>query len=201
MKVYTQHIGDPKKTKAKVVSRKVGGKKSFGVVTKDGPPDPLPRGVFRIEVRHRSEVSHAKKHHDGEDVLEEDEVEACAMEVCADVDVDVTGATPMAEAAQRMSSEKNKKGAKDKDASAKCDDDKSATSSGSDSSSDGSNSDADANDHDADAATDGEAPGDGSGKDSDDDVSVSVACLVRNNFVTCSMSVYLHQMHRQRVPT
>ena len=60
----------------------------------------------------RSEVSHSKKHHDGEDVLEEDEVEACAMEVCTDADVDVRGATTMAEAAQRMSSEKNKKGAK-----------------------------------------------------------------------------------------
>ena len=43
-------------------------------------PDPMPRGAFKIEVRHVSEVSHAKKHHDGEDVLEEDEVEACAME-------------------------------------------------------------------------------------------------------------------------
>ena len=51
----------------------------------------------------RSEVSHSKKHYDGEDVLEEDEVEARAMEVCADADVDVTGATTMAEAAQRMS--------------------------------------------------------------------------------------------------
>ena len=57
----------------------------------------------------RSEVSHSKKHHDGEDVLEEDEVEACAMEVCADADVDVTGATTMAEAAQRMSSDKIRK--------------------------------------------------------------------------------------------
>ena len=75
-------------------------------------PDPMPRGAFKIEVRHVSEVSHAKKHHDGEDVLEEDEVEACAMEVCTDADVDVRGATTMAEAAQRMSSEKNKKGAK-----------------------------------------------------------------------------------------
>ena len=44
-------------------------------------PDPMPRGEFKIEVRHVSEVSNAKKkHHDGEDVLEEDEVEACAME-------------------------------------------------------------------------------------------------------------------------
>ena len=43
-------------------------------------PDPMPRGEFKIEVRHVSEVSHAKKHRDGEDVLEEDEVEACAME-------------------------------------------------------------------------------------------------------------------------
>ena len=63
-------------------------------------PDPMPRGTFKIEVRHVSEVPHAKKHHDGEDVLEEDEVEACAMEVCADADVDVGGATMMAEAAQ-----------------------------------------------------------------------------------------------------
>ena len=58
-------------------------------------PDPMPRGAFKIEVRHVSEVSHAKKHHDGEDVLEEDEVEACAMEVCTDADVDVRGATMM----------------------------------------------------------------------------------------------------------
>ena len=43
----------------------------------------------------RSEVSHY-----GEDVLEEDEVEARAMKVFADADVDVTGATMMAEAAQ-----------------------------------------------------------------------------------------------------
>ena len=43
-------------------------------------PDPMPRGAFKIEVRHVSEVPHAKKHHDGEDVLEEDEVEACATE-------------------------------------------------------------------------------------------------------------------------
>ena len=68
-------------------------------------PDPMPRGTFKIEVRHVSEVPHAKKHHDGEDVLEEDEVEVCGREVCADADVDVRGATTMAEAAQRMSSE------------------------------------------------------------------------------------------------
>ena len=37
-------------------------------------PDPMPRGAFKIEVRHVSEVSHAKKHHDGEDVLEEEGV-------------------------------------------------------------------------------------------------------------------------------
>ena len=43
-------------------------------------PDRMPRGAFKIEVRHVSEGSHGKKHHDGEDVLEEDEVEACAME-------------------------------------------------------------------------------------------------------------------------
>ena len=45
-----------------------------------------------------------KKNHDGEpgvrEVLEGDEVEACAMEICADADVDVTGAMTMAEAAQ-----------------------------------------------------------------------------------------------------
>ena len=54
--------------------------KSFMTVT---VPDRMPRGAFKIEVRHVSEVSHAKmpkKHHDGEDVLEEDEVEASAME-------------------------------------------------------------------------------------------------------------------------
>ena len=34
----------------------------------------------KIEMRHVSEVTHDEKHHDGEDVLEEDEVEACAME-------------------------------------------------------------------------------------------------------------------------
>ena len=40
----------------------------------------------------------AKKHHDGEDVLEEDEFEACAMD--------------QAEVTQRMSSEENTKSAK-----------------------------------------------------------------------------------------
>ena len=59
---------------------------------------------FKIEMRHRSEMSHSKKNHDGEhgirEVLEGDEVEACAMEICADADVDVTGAMAMAEAAQ-----------------------------------------------------------------------------------------------------
>ena len=43
-------------------------------------PDPMPRGAFKIEMRHVSEVTHDEKHHDGEDVLEEDEVEACATE-------------------------------------------------------------------------------------------------------------------------
>ena len=64
-------------------------------------PDPMPRGAFKIEMRHVSEVSHAKmpkEHHDGEDVLEEDEFEACAMD--------------QAEATQRMSSEENNKSAK-----------------------------------------------------------------------------------------
>ena len=61
-------------------------------------PDPMPRGAFKIEVRHVSEVSHAKKHHDGEDVLEEGEFEACAMD--------------QAEATQRMSSEESNKSAK-----------------------------------------------------------------------------------------
>ena len=92
------------------------------------------------------------------------------MEVCADAHVDVT----WAEAAQRMSSEHNKKGTKDKDVSAKCD---------SDSSSDGQKSDADANDHDSDAATES-WPGDGSGKDSDDDFSVSDPCS--SGCVACS---------------
>ena len=61
-------------------------------------PDPTPRGTFKIEVRHLSEVPHAKKDHDGEDVLEEDEFEACAMD--------------QAEVTQRMSSEENNKSAK-----------------------------------------------------------------------------------------
>ena len=43
-------------------------------------PDRMPRGAFKIEMRHVSEVTHDEKHHDGEDVLEEDEVEACATE-------------------------------------------------------------------------------------------------------------------------
>ena len=96
--------------------------------------------------------------------MEGDEVEACAMQVCADADVDVTWGNDDGRSGTANVFGKNKKGAKDKDASAKCDD--------------GSNSDADANDHDADAATDGEATGDDSGKDSDDDVSVSVACSI-----------------------
>ena len=44
LKAYRQHIGNPKETKAEVVSLQVGGLKSKGVVTKDGPPDPLPPG-------------------------------------------------------------------------------------------------------------------------------------------------------------
>ena len=38
-------------------------------------PDTMPRGAFKIEMRHVSEVTHDEKHHDGED-----EVEACATE-------------------------------------------------------------------------------------------------------------------------
>ena len=101
LRVYTHHIGDPKKSKAKLATRQIGGKKCLGVITKDAPK-PLPKGVYRIEVRHRSAVSHAKTHHDGQDVLEEDEVETCAMEVCADVELDVTGASTTAEAVQRI---------------------------------------------------------------------------------------------------
>ena len=42
-------VGDPQKTKAEVVTRMINGKKSVGVITKDAP-DPLPRGVFKIDV-------------------------------------------------------------------------------------------------------------------------------------------------------
>ena len=59
--VYKYLVGDPKKTRAEVVTRMVGGKKAVGVITKDAP-DLLPRGVFKIEARHRSEVSRAKKY-------------------------------------------------------------------------------------------------------------------------------------------
>ena len=61
LRVYIHLVGDPKKTRAKVVTRKINGKKSVGVITKDAP-DLLPRGVFKIEARHRSEVSRAKKY-------------------------------------------------------------------------------------------------------------------------------------------
>ena len=59
--------------------------------------------AWRIQNRNATRVGsvtcqNAKKHHDGEDVLEEDEFEACAMD--------------QAEATQRMSSEENNKGAK-----------------------------------------------------------------------------------------
>ena len=121
-------------------------------------------------------MEQSKTHHDGKEVLEEDEIDTCAMEVCQDADLDVTGASTIAEATQRIAPDKTQKSKEDKDVSAKCD---------SDSSSDGQKSDADANDHDSDAATES-WPGDGSGKDSDDDFSVSdpfspgcVACSTR----------------------
>ena len=49
LRVYIHLVGDPKKTRAKVVTRKINGKKSVGVITKEAP-DPLPRGVFKIDV-------------------------------------------------------------------------------------------------------------------------------------------------------
>ena len=60
LRVYIHLVGDPKKTRAEVVTRMINGKKSVGVITKDAP-DPLPRGVFKVRVRHRSRVSCAKK--------------------------------------------------------------------------------------------------------------------------------------------
>ena len=112
--------------------------------------------------------------------MEEDEIDTCAMEVCADVDLDVTGASTMAEAAQRIAPDKTQKSKEDKDVSAKCDDDKSTTSGSSDSSdSEDSNSEVNKKAPNIEAS-DGEANGpDGSGKDSDDEVSASVACSTR----------------------
>ena len=59
--------------------------------------------AWRIQNRNATRVGsvtcqNAKKHHDGEDVLEEDEFEACAMD--------------QAEVTQRMASEENNKSAK-----------------------------------------------------------------------------------------
>ena len=66
-RVYCDLVGDVKKTKAKTAVRKINGKKTLGVVTKDWPKGggPLPPGVFRIEVRHRNAVEQSKTHHDG----------------------------------------------------------------------------------------------------------------------------------------
>ena len=44
-------------------------------------PDSMPRGAFKIEMRHVSEVTHDEKHHDGEDVLEEEGVSEPAASV------------------------------------------------------------------------------------------------------------------------
>ena len=80
-RVYCDLVGDVKKTKAKTAVRKINGKKTLGVVTKDAPKGGiLPKGVYRIEVRHRNAVEQSKTHHDGQEVLEEDEIETCAME-------------------------------------------------------------------------------------------------------------------------
>ena len=102
LRVYTHLVGDVKKTKAKTAVRKLNGKRTLGVITKDLPKGigSLPPGVFRLEIRHRNVVEQSKTHHDGQEVLEEDEIDTCAMEVCADAELDVTGASTMAETAQ-----------------------------------------------------------------------------------------------------
>ena len=56
LRVYQHVIGDPKKTRAKVTTRMIFGKKEVGVITNDAP-DPLPKGVFKVEVRHVTYVS------------------------------------------------------------------------------------------------------------------------------------------------
>ena len=130
LRVYQHVIGDPKKTKAKTAVRKLNGKRTLGVITKDLPKGmvSLPQGVFKLEIRHRNVVEQSKTHHDGKEVLEEDEIDTCAMEVCQDADLDVTGASTIAEAAQRLAPDKTQKSKEEKDVNAKSDDDKSTTS-------------------------------------------------------------------------
>ena len=133
--MFTHLVGDVKKTKAKVVTRKIAGKKTLGVVTKDAPKGGvLPQRVYRIEVRHRNAVEQQRTHHYGQEVLEFDEIDTCAMEVCADADLDVTGASTIAEATQRIAPDKIQKSKEEKDVNADSDDDKSTTSGSSDSS-------------------------------------------------------------------
>ena len=47
LRVFIQHVVDPKNVGAEVATRMINGKKSFGAITKDAP-DPLPRGVFKV---------------------------------------------------------------------------------------------------------------------------------------------------------
>ena len=112
--------------------------------------------------------------------MEEDDIDTCAMEVCQDADLDVTGASTIAEATQRIAPDKIQKSKEEKDVNANSDDDKSTTSGSSDSSdSEDSNSEVNKKAPNIEAS-DGEANGpDGSGKDSDDEVSASVACSTR----------------------
>ena len=54
-RVYQTLVGDAKKTKAKTAIRKINGKKTLGVITKDLPKGmvSLPPGVFKLEIRHK----------------------------------------------------------------------------------------------------------------------------------------------------
>ena len=71
------HCGDERHLQHQTTN----GKMLIGVILNERPADPMLLGVYKIERRFRSEVRHRSEMID---VLEEDEVEVCAMEVRKD---------------------------------------------------------------------------------------------------------------------